>query len=212
MVTFDGDIAIDLAGLCVRKDITTVFKSGAYNIHHSSLLARPMDPQPDSDASSTSPETQNLLGQLAGHVGHLSASQQDALDTFRANLIEAGLYTSPSAAAGDSDDNIQASHDDQTLLCVVNPTPPVILDEGFCHHQFIGAFSGRGASTPPPHRNSLATQRRGGRSSTSIGCLLSSTRKSLRIQRGFLRGGLGGGIRCVSTPLPPRPSWTFDVV
>ena len=124
--------------------------------HHSSLPIRPMN---DPDAPSTSPETHNSFGYFAGHVGHLSTSQQDALDTFRGNLIEAGLYTS-----ADADGGIQASHDDPTLLCVVNPTPLMILDKRFCHHQ--GVFSGREASTPSPHRNSSATQKHGGRSTT----------------------------------------------
>ena len=172
-----------------------------HGAHHSSL-PHSMDSSPDSDAPSTPPENHNSLEHLAGHVGHLSTAQQDALDTFRANLLKAGLYA-------DASDKIPASHDDVTLLCVVNPAPPMILDS---HHQFTGAFSGREASIPSPHRNSSAIQRRGGRRTTLIVCFPASARKSSRMQRGFIRGGLGGGTRCASTPPPLRPSGTSDVV
>lgn len=44
-----------------------------------------------------------------GHLGRLSAEQEKALDTFKTNLEEAGLYK----PATDSE---KASHDDATIL------------------------------------------------------------------------------------------------
>lgn len=45
-------------------------------------------------------------GVFAGHLGHLTPSQDKAFSTFKINLTNAHLYTGP------------ASHDDPTLLCV----------------------------------------------------------------------------------------------
>ena len=49
---------------------------------------------------------------LAGHLGHLTASQEKYLETFKQNLHKADLYN-PKA-----DDGGRPSHDDTTLLCV----------------------------------------------------------------------------------------------
>ncbi|KAG6860752.1 hypothetical protein C0995_007870 [Termitomyces sp. Mi166 len=46
---------------------------------------------------------------FAGHLGHLTSSQLEALEEFRANLSKAELYTAPI-------DGTKASHDDPTLL------------------------------------------------------------------------------------------------
>ena len=48
---------------------------------------------------------------MAGHLGNLTAQQEQAFSTFKENLIKANLYTPPS-------ENHEASHDDPTLLCV----------------------------------------------------------------------------------------------
>jgi len=49
---------------------------------------------------------------LSGHVGHLDATQQAALDAFKTKLQADGLWT----PAPDGDDPRAASHDDGTLL------------------------------------------------------------------------------------------------
>jgi hypothetical protein len=49
----------------------------------------------------------------AGHLSHLSENQQAQLIEFKAICEKAGYYT---PAAGQR----QASHDDETLLCVQN--------------------------------------------------------------------------------------------
>ena len=46
-----------------------------------------------------------------GHLGHLSPAQEQAFATFKANLVEAHLYT-PATNLG------KASHDNPTLLYV----------------------------------------------------------------------------------------------
>lgn len=56
---------------------------------------------------------------LSGHLGHLSAAQQDALLNFKANLSKASLYTPPTDLA-------KASHDEPTLLYVNGPNGIVL--------------------------------------------------------------------------------------
>ncbi|KAG6844399.1 hypothetical protein H0H87_007158 [Tephrocybe sp. NHM501043] len=46
---------------------------------------------------------------FAGHLGHLTNSQEEALAGFRDNLVKAELYTT-------AKDDAKASHDDPTLL------------------------------------------------------------------------------------------------
>ncbi|KAG5726883.1 Sec14 cytosolic factor [Termitomyces sp. T112] len=46
---------------------------------------------------------------FAGHLGHLTSSQREVLENFRANLLKAELYTAPA-------DGTKTSHDDPTLL------------------------------------------------------------------------------------------------
>jgi hypothetical protein len=53
---------------------------------------------------------------LAGHLGHLTSSQEKSLETFRQSLHKANLYN-PKAGNGG-----RPSHDDTTLLCVHNPS------------------------------------------------------------------------------------------
>ena len=48
---------------------------------------------------------------MAGHLGNLTAQQEQAFSTFKENLVKANLYTPHS-------ENHEASHDDPTLLCV----------------------------------------------------------------------------------------------
>lgn len=52
---------------------------------------------------------------LAGHLGHLTAFQEESLENFKQNLHKVDLYD-PKA-----DDSGRPSHDDTTLLCVHNP-------------------------------------------------------------------------------------------
>lgn len=51
---------------------------------------------------------------LAGHLGHLTSSQQENFQQFKDNLANANLYK-PSV------DGTRASHDEPTLLCVSVP-------------------------------------------------------------------------------------------
>ena len=48
---------------------------------------------------------------FTGHLGHLTATQQESFITFKDNLAKADLYTPPT-------DTSKASHDEPTLLCV----------------------------------------------------------------------------------------------
>ena len=47
---------------------------------------------------------------MPGHLGNLTAQQEQAFSTFKENLVKANLYTPHS-------ENHEASHDDPTLLC-----------------------------------------------------------------------------------------------
>lgn len=53
---------------------------------------------------------------LAGHFGHLTASQEESLETFKQSLHRANLYNPKTNDSG------YPSHDDTTLLCVHNPS------------------------------------------------------------------------------------------
>lgn len=57
---------------------------------------------------------------LAGHLGHLTASQEESLETFKQNLRSANLYNPK------TDDSGCPSHDDTTLLCVYNQSSPLL--------------------------------------------------------------------------------------
>ncbi|RDB15322.1 Sec14 cytosolic factor [Hypsizygus marmoreus] len=56
------------------------------------------------------PDSSIPVHPFAGHLGNLTASQQEALDTFKAALTKSGLYTPA------TDHSSVASHDDTTLL------------------------------------------------------------------------------------------------
>lgn len=66
-------------------------------------MSEPQHGQPGVDGSDYS----NLL---AGHLHHLTASQEKSLETFKQNLQKANLYKET------SDDDGRPSHDDTTLL------------------------------------------------------------------------------------------------
>lgn len=66
---------------------------------------------PVSTANGAITITHSMAG-LAGHLGNLTAQQEQAFSTFKENLIKANLYTPHS-------ENHEASHDDPTLLCVL---------------------------------------------------------------------------------------------
>lgn len=57
----------------------------------------------------TDPKAVHLL--LAGHLGHLTSSQQESFQKFKDNLAKVELYTPPTGIS-------KASHDEPTLLCV----------------------------------------------------------------------------------------------
>ena len=61
---------------------------------------------------SIEPTTTIRIDVLAGHVGHLTETQEQAFAAFRQNLTKAGLYV---AATGNGA-TTPASHDDSTLL------------------------------------------------------------------------------------------------
>jgi len=54
---------------------------------------------------------------LAGHLGHLTPSQEESLEAFKQSLHKADLYNPK------GDDGGPPSHDDTTLLCVHNLPP-----------------------------------------------------------------------------------------
>ena len=62
--------------------------------------------------SSTTISSKHSLAAMAGHLGNLTAQQEQAFSTFKENLVKANLYTPHS-------ENHEASHDDPTLLCVL---------------------------------------------------------------------------------------------
>ncbi|KAG6826635.1 hypothetical protein H0H92_015052 [Tricholoma furcatifolium] len=73
-----------------------------YGVAHDVILMTPR-PWEMSPSSTTSADV------FSGHSGHLTNSQQEALEGFKANLLKSELYTAPTDAA-------TASHDDPTLL------------------------------------------------------------------------------------------------
>lgn len=62
---------------------------------------------------STANGSATIAHSMAGHLGNLSAQQEQALSTFKENLIKASLYTPRS-------EDHEASHDDPTLLCAIS--------------------------------------------------------------------------------------------
>ncbi|THH23072.1 hypothetical protein EUX98_g8108 [Antrodiella citrinella] len=64
-----------------------------------------------STASSSGPTSTVVVDVLAGHLGHLTDAQQQALATFRTNLVQAGLYRAPGEVTDGG-----ATHDEPTLL------------------------------------------------------------------------------------------------
>ena len=92
---------------------------------------------------------------LAGHLGHLTASQENSLETFKQNLQKANLYNPKSNDGG------RPSHDDTTLLHV--PSSPSLSG-------FVNLLTDLGDSFVPGSlisvkpRNSLLTPAPGGQS------------------------------------------------
>lgn len=66
-----------------------------------------------SELQHTDVDGSDYLRLLAGHPGHLTASQEKSLEAFKQNLQEANLYNPV------SDDHGHPSHDDTTLLYVL---------------------------------------------------------------------------------------------
>ena len=64
-----------------------------------------------STANGGSSSATTITYSMAGHLGNLTAQQEQAFSTFKENLVKANLYTPHS-------ENHEASHDDPTLLCV----------------------------------------------------------------------------------------------
>ena len=62
------------------------------------------------------------LTPMAGHLSNLTAQQEQALSTFKENLIKANLYTPRS-------EDHEASHDDPTLLCAYPAQYPHVVYE-----------------------------------------------------------------------------------
>jgi hypothetical protein len=94
---------------------------------------------------------------LAGHLGHLTPSQEKSLETFKQNLQKANLYNPT------SDNRGSPSHDDTTLLYLFDS--PTLSG-------FVDALTNTGDSSVPGdsissrHRSSLPTTLPGGRSTT----------------------------------------------
>ena len=63
-----------------------------------------------SPANGGSNATNVPIQSMSGHLGNLTAQQEQAFNTFKENLIKADLYTPQS-------EHHEASHDDPTLLC-----------------------------------------------------------------------------------------------
>lgn len=81
---------------------------------------------------------------LAGHLGHLTASNEKSLETFKQSLQRADLY---SPNVGDSG---HPSHDDTTLLCVPNPSPASgLVDTSGWYSRFLRA---RKFDVPKAHK------------------------------------------------------------
>lgn len=60
---------------------------------------------------SIAPTSDVKVDVLAGHLGHLTETQQQAFASFRQSLAEAQLYVPPNEGSSDA-----ASHDEPTLL------------------------------------------------------------------------------------------------
>lgn len=105
---------------------------------------------------------------LAGHLGHLTESQEKTLETFKENLQKANLYNPK------SDDGDPLAHDDTTLLRVLSlPSLPGFVDvltdigDSFVPESLMSA----------KRRNSLLTTVPGGRSTMWIICMQQLTPK-----------------------------------
>lgn len=100
-------------------------------------------------------DTSDYSKLLAGHLGHLTAPQEESLETFKQNLQKADLYNPK------SDDRGRPSHDDTTLLHVLS-SPSLSW--------FVDALANIGGSFVPgslmsvKRRSSLLTPVPGGRS------------------------------------------------
>lgn len=61
----------------------------------------------------SNPPNRDHANFFAGQIGHLTSSQEETFESFKANLSKAELYTA-------SIDSTLASHDDPTLLYVLS--------------------------------------------------------------------------------------------
>ena len=73
-------------------------------------------PQPMSEPQHPDADGPDYSKSLAGHLGHLTESQEESLETFKDSLHRVNLYNPKTGDSG------QPSHDDTTLLCVHNPS------------------------------------------------------------------------------------------
>lgn len=122
---------------------------------------------------------------LAGHLGHLTSSQEKSLETFKQSLHKACLYD-PKA-----DDGGRPSHDDTTLLCVHNQ--PSI--SGFVDVLDTAGSFAPGSSMSIKRTSSSRKPPAGGRSTMWRVCMRHLTPKRWSPRRGSILGGPADEIR-----------------
>lgn len=123
---------------------------------------------------------------LAGHLGHLTPSQEKSLETFKQSLHKADLYN-PKV-----DDSGHPSHDDTTLLCVYNLQS---LPGLFTPSVGTADSSVPGGLTSVKRTSSLPIPSAGGWSTMWRIYIRHSTRKRWSRQRGSTLDGPAGEIR-----------------
>ena len=123
---------------------------------------------------------------LAGHLGHLTPSQEKSLETFKQNLQKANLYNPK------SDDHSSPSHDDTTLLYLFD-SPSLSSFADTLANTDDSSVPGDSMSTR--RRNSLPRPLHGERSTTWRLCMRRLIPKRWSLQRGFTLDGPAGGTR-----------------